>query len=39
MNWLISNSFLIIVLLVCIGMHIFGHGKHEDHNKDSERRK
>lgn len=39
MEWLISNSFLIVVLLVCVGMHVFGHGhghgkgRGEDHSK------
>jgi len=50
MEWLSSNSFFVLVLLVCIGMHFFGHGhghgKHdaskvEDQHKehDTSRRK
>ena len=41
MDWLISNSFLIVVLLVCVGMHFFGHGHghgHGKHNHDPENR-
>lgn len=36
MQWLIDNSFLIIVLLVMVGMHIFGHG-HGKHGRDKHR--
>ncbi|NIN58530.1 MAG: DUF2933 domain-containing protein [Xanthomonadales bacterium] len=32
MEWLIDNSFLIVVLLVCIGMHVFGHGHDHGHH-------
>ncbi|NIO10869.1 MAG: DUF2933 domain-containing protein [Deltaproteobacteria bacterium] len=28
---MIENSFLIVVLLVCIGMHVFGHGHSHGH--------
>ena len=40
-EWLTGNSFIVLLLLVCIGMHFFGHGghgadtvknKHGDHN-------
>ena len=26
MEWLTGNSFFALLLLVCIGMHFFGHG-------------
>ena len=26
MEWFTGNSFFILLLLVCIGMHFFGHG-------------
>ena len=34
MDWLGSNAFFVIILVLCIGMHFFhghgGHGSHED---------
>ena len=38
MEWLSGNSFFVLVLLVCIGMHFFGHGHgHGEHvSKDGE---
>lgn len=39
MDWLGSNSFFLIILLLCIGMHLFhGHGSHDNtpRNKDNE---
>jgi hypothetical protein len=38
MDWLMGNSFFILLLLICVGMHIFGHGHSHDHaNHKSER--
>lgn len=34
MEWLTSNSFFALLLLVCIGMHLFGHG-HGRHGADN----
>jgi hypothetical protein len=31
MDWLMGNSFFILLLLICVGMHIFGHGHSHDH--------
>lgn len=32
MNWLSGNSFFIVLLLVCVGVHMFfGHGSHKKH--------
>jgi len=32
MEWLSGNLFFVVVLLVCIGMHFFGHGHgHSSH--------
>jgi len=29
MDWLNENSFFLIILLLCVGMHVFhGHGGH-----------
>jgi len=43
MEWLSGNSFFVLVLLVCIGMHFFGHGhgnreskRAEDQHKDQD---
>ena len=36
MQWLIDNSFLIIVVLAMVGMHVFGHG-HGKHDRDKPR--
>ncbi len=34
MDWLGSNAFFVIILVLCIGMHFFhghgGHGSHDD---------
>lgn len=41
MEWLIGNSFFVLLLLVCVGMHLFGHGhghqrgKHRGDEPDS----
>lgn len=33
MDWLTGNAFFVILLLVCIGMHLFhGHGGHGQHD-------
>jgi len=34
MEWLTGNSFFALLLLVCIGMHFFGHG-HGNHGTDT----
>ncbi len=31
MDWLVGNSFFILLLLLCVGLHIFGHGHDHDH--------
>jgi Protein of unknown function (DUF2933) len=38
MDWLSGNSFFLIILLLCVGMHLFhGHGDHGgDGNADEE---
>ena len=33
MEWFTSNSFFALLLLVCIGMHVFGHGHGHGHSK------
>lgn len=39
MNWLSANSFFLIILLLCVGIHLFhGHGDHGNHGADEERR-
>lgn len=32
MEWLTSNIFFLVILLLCVGMHLFGHGGHGDAN-------
>lgn len=44
MEWFTGNSFFLLVLLVCVGMHFFGHGhghghKHGDHRSQHDSRK
>lgn len=38
MDWLTGNSFFLILLLLCVGMHLFhghgGHGGHGGHSDD-----
>lgn len=37
MGWLGGNSFFLIILLLCVGMHLFhGHGGHGDHGDDED---
>lgn len=37
MSWLGGNSFFFIILLLCVGMHLFhGHGGHGRHRDDEE---
>lgn len=40
MTWLGGNSFFLIILLLCVGMHLFhghgGHGGHGKHGDDSD---
>ena len=38
MEWLTGNSFFALLLLVCIGMHFFGHG-HGSHGADTVKKK
>lgn len=26
MDWFLGNSFFVLLLLICAGMHLFGHG-------------
>lgn len=38
MDWLMGNAFFILLLLICVGMHIFGHGHgHDRADRNSER--
>lgn len=40
MEWLTGNSFFLLVLLVCVGMHFFGHGHghgHDDHRSQHDK--
>ena len=35
MDWLSNNSFFVLILLLCIGMHFFhGHGGHDDESEN-----
>jgi Protein of unknown function (DUF2933) len=37
MSWLTGNSFFLIILLLCVGMHLFhGHGGHGGHGSDKD---
>ena len=37
MSWLGGNAFFLIILLLCVGMHLFhGHGGHGGHGDDEE---
>lgn len=41
MEWLLANWFFLVVLALCCGMHLFGHGGHghqdaEDSSSDTE---
>lgn len=37
MSWLSGNSFFLILLLVCVGMHLFhGHGGHGGDSDDND---
>lgn len=39
MSWLSANSFFLVILLLCVGMHLFhGHGGHGSHGDDDEKR-
>lgn len=31
MEWIIENWVFILVALLCLGMHFFGHGSHSGH--------
>ncbi len=34
MDWLTDNSFFLLILLLCVGMHLFhGHGDHGGHHE------
>lgn len=37
MDWLVGNSFFILLLLICVGMHIFGHGHGHGHGHANRR--
>lgn len=37
MEWLTSNVFFVVILLLCIGMHLFGHSDHGNHDKPDRR--
>lgn len=38
MSWLSANSFFLIILLLCVGVHLFhGHDSHGGHGNDDER--
>lgn len=34
MEWITVNWFFILVLVFCIGIHMFGHGHHGGHGHD-----
>lgn len=37
MSWLSGNSFFLILLLLCVGMHLFhGHGGHGGDSEDND---
>lgn len=37
MSWLSANSFFLLILLLCVGMHLFhGHGGHGGHGDDDD---
>ncbi len=37
MDWLSGNSFFLIILLLCVGMHLFhGHGGHGGRSDDKQ---
>jgi len=36
MEWLTGNSFFVLLLLVCVGMHLFGHGHGHRHGRQSD---
>lgn len=39
MSWLGGNAFFLIILLLCVGMHLFhGHGGHGDDEESAESR-
>lgn len=38
MDWLRSNGFWVLIFVVFIGVHIFGHGGHGGHGGDESRR-
>ena len=33
LEWLSANAFFLVILLLCLGMHLFGHGCHGGHRK------
>jgi hypothetical protein len=37
MEWLTSNIFFLVILLLCIGMHLFGHGDSDRRDRDAQR--
>jgi hypothetical protein len=37
MEWLNSNAFFLVILLLCIGMHLFGHRGHGGHGSGGRR--
>jgi len=37
LEWLSSNAFFLVILLLCIGMHLFGHSGHGGHGRDHRR--
>ncbi len=36
MEWFTSNIFFLVILLLCVGMHLFGHGGHGGHGRPSD---
>ena len=34
MEWLAANWFFLVVLALCCGMHLFGHGGHGHHDAE-----
>jgi len=35
MEWLIDNWFWILIVILFVGMHLYGHGKHGGTDKSS----
>ena len=38
MAWVTANGFWILILIVFVAMHLFGHGGHGGHHEESDHR-